>query len=234
MQSALSAIRGGKKRTPPPKQQTPSPAGNSMPRPGIPFKTTYTSQEVPIPSTFLTTQPPDASPITVNKIDFSACPLPEYGRCYAVILDNVLSPSESRTLLSLAEASVPTTPSEGKPSNPWQPALVNMGFGFEVLQPDYRNSDRIIWDQQVIVNRLWERIKGADCPGAEDLRARLEVVEDDVEILGRSRSGRKTRWEFRRVNDRLRFLKYVPGGFFRRKLHPPLALILGKTRTADG
>lgn len=206
------------------KKSTPSTAGVGALRPGVPIKTTYTSQPVPIPPSFLTAQPPDASPTTITQIDFSATPLPEYAGCYAVILDNVLSPSECRTLLLLAEASVPVTQTDGEPSDLWQPALLNMGFGFEVLDPKHRNSDRIIWDEQTVVDRLWERIKGAECAGAEDLRAKLEVVEDDVEILGRSRRGGRQRWGFRRVNDRMRFLRYGPGGFFRRELDPLLCL----------
>jgi hypothetical protein len=215
MPSVVSAIRDRK-------PSTLSHAGTSVPRPGIPIKTTYTSNAVPIPPSFLTIQAPDAAPITITPIDFSSTPLPEYTGCYAVILENVLSPSECRALISLAEASVPVTHHDGEPSDPWQPALVNVGFGMEVLQPEYRKSDRIIWDQQVVVDRLWERIKGADCVGAEEMRARLEVVEDDVEILGRSRWSGKQRWEFRRVNDRMRFLKYGPGDFFRREFaYPP-------------
>lgn len=193
------------------RQPFPPPSSTKTPLPGVPVKTTYGSNPVPIPDNFLTTPPPDAAPITLSPIDFSTTVLPEYSGCYAVVLDNVLSPSECATLLSLAEASVPAT-AYGQPSDPWQPALVNIGMGFEVLHPEYRNSDRIIWDQQVIVDRLWDRIVTAD-----GLRDKLMAVQDDVDILGPNRKGGVQRWEFVRVNERMRFLRYGAGQFFRRE-----------------
>jgi hypothetical protein len=175
------------------------------------IKSNYSSKPVPIPDDFLTTTPSDAQPVTVEQIDFSATVLPEYAGCYAVLLDNVISPSECETLLKLAEASVPAL-EQGEGGDAWQPALVNIGGGFEILSPEYRNSDRIIWDQQTIVDRLWER-----CLAAPGLGEKLGVVEQDVVVLGPSRSGRVQRWEFRRLNDRMRFLRYRKGQFFKRE-----------------
>lgn len=181
--------------------------------PGKKIKTSYVSNDVLIPDDFLTTTPADAQPLTVEQIDFSTTVLPEYAGCYAVVLDNVISPSECETLIQLAEASVPVL--ERGEQDAWQPALVNIGGGFEILQPDYRNSDRIIWDKQPVVDRLWER-----CLAAPGLKDKLDVVEEDIVVLGPSRSGRVQRWEFRRLNDRMRFLRYGSGQFFRREYEP--------------
>lgn len=178
--------------------------------PGKAIKTNYASNDVSIPDDFLTTTPSDAQPLIIEQIDFSTTILPEYAGCYAVVLDNVISLSECETLIQLAEASVPV--SERGEHDAWQPALVNIGGGFEVLSPEYRNSDRIIWDKQAVVDRLWER-----CLAAPGLKDKLAVVEQDVVVLGPSRSGRVQRWEFRRLNDRMRFLKYGSGQFFRRE-----------------
>lgn len=178
--------------------------------PGIPIKTNYASNPVAIPHDFLTSTPSDAQPVVFTPIDFSTTVLPQYSGAYAVIIDNVLSPSECSQLLHLAEASVP--PIERGERDAWQPALVNIGGGYEILEPDYRNSDRIIWDCQEVVNRLWDR-----CLAAPGLKDRLSVVENDVHILGPNRKGKPQRWDIRRLNDRMRFLRYGSGQFFRRE-----------------
>ncbi|KAI6354531.1 hypothetical protein MCOR25_008558 [Pyricularia grisea] len=73
-----------------------------------PFKVVYNFAPVPIPENFLSTNnpPPDAQPVTLTPVDFSSV-LPEYKGTYAVVLENVLSPSECAQLLQMAEASVP-------------------------------------------------------------------------------------------------------------------------------
>ncbi|KAK4033957.1 hypothetical protein C8A01DRAFT_19168 [Parachaetomium inaequale] len=167
-----------------------------------PIKTNYTSLPVPLPPTFLTSLPSDARPITTTPINWAKTPLPEYAGLYAVVLDHVLSPSECATLLALAEAS------------PWGLALVNVGGGFEVLQEGYRNGERIVWDCQEVVDRIWERC----LQGGEGLRERFGVVgADERDIVGfAGREGmRGGRWEFLRVNERMRFLRYGKGGFFK-------------------
>ncbi|OIW23613.1 hypothetical protein CONLIGDRAFT_719229 [Coniochaeta ligniaria NRRL 30616] len=211
--SVLSQFKGKAANSDPPKNiirkennsSEPNPSGL---KPGKPVKTNYASNDVPIPDDFLTTIPSDAQPLTIEQIDFSSTVLPEFAGCYAVVLDNVLSQSECETLIRLAEASV--TVSERGEKDEWQPALVNIGGGFEILSPEYRNSDRIIWDEQTVADRLWER-----CLAAPGLKDKLEVVEQDVVVLGPSRSGRVQRWEFRRLNDRMRFLRYGRGQFFK-------------------
>ncbi|KAK2598170.1 hypothetical protein QQS21_005721 [Conoideocrella luteorostrata] len=164
----------------------------------IPQQTRYLSKPVPISSTFL--KGPPAKPITVQPIPFAASSVPEYDGATAVILDNVLSPLECQQLLHLAESSVSL---DEEHASPWRPALVNMGVGWEVAIADYRNSDRIIWDEQTIVDRLWDRCLQAD--GIEEMFSK--TPEDNDELMGR--------WVFERVNERMRFLKYTPGHFFK-------------------
>ncbi|SPO05593.1 uncharacterized protein DNG_08280 [Cephalotrichum gorgonifer] len=161
------------------------------------IQTEYKSQHVPIPDSFLTTPP--AKPVVATHIDWSSSPLPSNKGRTALVIDNVLSPEECVKLLELTEASVPRE--DGDTSSPWKPALVNVAVGFETHAPDYRNSERIIWDNQVIVDRIWERIAQAD-----GVRALLETVPGayiDEE------------WHFRRFNERMRFLKYSSGQFFK-------------------
>lgn len=172
----------------------------------------YTSKPVPIPDSFLTTSPPDAQPISARLIDFAHSPLPQFKDHYAVILDNVLSPSECEQLISLAEQSV----KEPDPATDdcWKPALVNVGAGREVLHAEYRNSDRIIWDNAVVTERLMQR-----CLQAEGVRERLSIVggEKCNTMLGRFGVDRKERWRLVTFNERMRFLRYTKGQFFRRK-----------------
>lgn len=180
---------------------TPLKTPQKLPQNNLPIQTTYTSNAIPIPSDFLTTPP--SKPITATPIDFANSPLPEYTGSIALILTNVLSHAECAELLTLAEASVPRA--EG--SSAWRPALVNIGAGFEAPAPGYRESDRIIWNEQEIVDRLWERCKMAE--GVEEILMKVPRCHPSYD---------RGRWEFRRWNERMRFLKYSPGQYFKRKL----------------
>jgi hypothetical protein len=212
-------------------------------------KTSYSSRDVPIPLDFLVADPPDAAdPIVIGKqIDWRATAIPEYADRYAVVIDNVLSPSECATLVRLAEESVildsdsdsDDVDADGdydddeaqsrktdrkkkqkkeseKKSSPWQPALVNIGHGMEAFDKLYRNSDRIIWDNQVVMDRLWAR-----CARAEGLREALAVVDDELpqgsRRVGRQGVRKGMRWEFVRFNHRGRYLRYTGGQYFRRE-----------------
>ena len=167
-----------------------------------PVKTVYRSNDLTMPDNFLTSDPADAQPITHTPIDFDNSVLPEFAGCYAVVLDNVLSPSECAQLLQLAEASV--MDEDKQDGSSWRPALVNIGGGYEVQVPDYRKSSRIIWDNQEIVDRLWAR-----------MAALPEMQEKLSSVPGITAFGKKVNHEFYRVNKRLRFLKYTPGEFFK-------------------
>jgi hypothetical protein len=177
-----------------------------------PQKTSYESNDVAIPPDFLIKTPHDARPVTISQIDWSKTVLPENEGGYAVVLDHVISPSECEELLRLVESSVPESQRGESGDYLWKPAMVNVGGGYEVLETEYRNSDRIIWDHQDIVDRLWAR-----CLQAPGLRERLAVIEDDEDVLGPKKRGRSERWEFRKLNKRMRFLKYGKGQFFRRE-----------------
>lgn len=173
-------------------------------QPQAPVKPIYRSNNIPIPDDFLRSHAADAQPITYSPIDFGNTVLPEYSGCYAVILDHVLSPSECAQLLQLAEDSVMDEDKEDGSS--WRPALVNVGGGYEVEIPHYRKSDRIIWDNQEIVDRLWARM--AALPEIQEKLSTLPGVAAEISV-------QDSKYEFYRVNKRLRFLKYTPGQFFK-------------------
>lgn len=172
--------------------------------PGNLVPTTYTSNDIKVPDLFLT-QPPEHKP-TVHPVPFAAQNLPEYEPLVAFTIDNVLSKDECRQLIQLAEDSVPME--DGKPS-PWVEAKIGMGFGnLESYAPNYRKSDRIIWDQQVVADRILDR-----CMLAEGVREKLAVVDGPSPGLKKQEG----MWELRRLNERLRFLRYSPDQFFKRK-----------------
>lgn len=177
-------------------------------------KTSYTSIPVDIPEDFLAPLS-DASAIKTEKIDFAKTPLPEYQECYAAVLDNVLSHDECRELLHMTEQSAGGhRDDEEVPNNGWRVAMVNAGAGQEFLAPDYRNSDRIIWDNKVIVKRLWTRVMQG-----EGIKEALSVLEgrEYNPVLGDLAVRRGEKWVVTEqgINERMRFLKYGPGQFFK-------------------
>jgi hypothetical protein len=179
-----------------------------------PVRVDWTSQPVEVPADFLA---PLSTPPTAEKIDFANSALPEYVDEYAVVLDNVLSPSECAQFIKLAEMSQGAHADSGEAvkNNGWQEAMVNVGGGYEVIIPDYRNSDRIIWDHSEIMNRLWKRILQAD-----EVKRYLERLEGDKYESVLAQGSDKTAWAptSQGINERMRFLKYGAGQFFRREL----------------
>lgn len=184
---------------------------------------TYASRDVPLSPDFLSpaSLAPDARPMTITPIDWASTPIPGNKGCYAVVLDNVLSPGECAELVRLAESSVEAPLAGDGRDDVWIPAMVNVGAGLEMLSSRYRNSDRIVWDSQEVVDRLWARCMQGRV--GEVLRERLAVLDGDESLGCFARKGPdfnvvKQRWEFSRVNKRMRFLRYGPGQFFRREL----------------
>jgi len=167
------------------------------------IKTSYTSKPIEIPPDFLIATAPDVKPITVERIDFSTTALPEYVGMYATVLDNVLSVSECAELLRLAESASTTG---------WQQALVNAGLGLESFRPQVRLCERSIWDDREVVKRIWNR-----CLLADGLESDLRIL-DKEEIIGELGAQRGERWRMTRLNERMRFLKYGSGQYFRRKV----------------
>ncbi|KAI1441564.1 hypothetical protein F5Y02DRAFT_292296 [Annulohypoxylon stygium] len=193
-------------------------------------QTTYTSKEVDVPSDFLKTDPADAEPITFKQIDFANTPLPEFKGLYAVVLDNVLSPSECAQLLQFAEASVSDANRNKENGSPWAPALVNAGAGMEISTPSYRNSDRIIWDNQDMVDRIWGRLERVP----QITEALLSFTQEPNRVYLRAKgkdapAAKPTVWDYHCVNKRMRFLKYGKDQFFRPHCDSPYGEV-----TADG
>ena len=138
--------------------------------------------------------------IQVQRVDLSKTDLPGNPKLYAIVLDNVLTPAECKQLILAAEA---------RTGGVWEQALVNLGLDRQELLLDYRNSGRIIWDDRSIVEKIWDRIK--------DSVPEIEVLKDMPHVTGPGPVKRKETWQLTRLNERMRFLKYGAGQYFRRK-----------------
>lgn len=91
----------------------------------------------------------------------------------------------------------------------WERAMVNVGGGEQAMYTDIRNCDRITWDDVDIVAKIWARI--------DETVPELERLENWPKVTGMGPVKRKETWKLTRPNERMRFLKYTKGEYFRRK-----------------
>lgn len=138
--------------------------------------------------------------ITVRRVDFTKAELLEYRNLYAVVLDNVLDQTECDTLVQAAEASS---------DKGWERAMINIGNGKQQLMEDERNCGRIIWDSPDVAAAVSKRIE--HIPEVQEI-VRLENVP---RVFGNGPAKRGEVWRFSRPNERMRFLRYTGGEYFR-------------------
>ncbi|KAF7289820.1 P4Hc domain-containing protein [Mycena indigotica] len=142
-------------------------------------------------------------PVPTGRIDFDAADLPEYANCYAIVLDSLYPKAEIITILD-----APT-----QAGKEWDVARVNAGT-YEFTNTSYRNGERIIYDSFELSGQIFEKIR----PHLSE----IEEIEEDVTVRAKNpATGRykkmpaKQKWRMVRMNERLRFLRYPVGGFFR-------------------
>ncbi|CAF0954096.1 unnamed protein product [Didymodactylos carnosus] len=75
----------------------------------------------------------------------------------------------------------------------YKPALVNVGFGQEMLMPDFRNNDRCIIDSIDLADKIYQRIESY-------IPKEWNINGSTYKVVG--------------LNERLRFLRYDPGQKF--------------------
>ena len=134
--------------------------------------------------------------IAFQRVDFAATPLREHVGKYAVILDHVLTVDECAALSRAAEAYAP-----------YERAMVNVGNGRQRAMPSVRHCDRVIWDDRTVVARLWKRV----VPFVPE----LERLYGWPGVTGSGPARRGETWAATRLNERMRFLRYGPGEYFR-------------------
>lgn len=142
--------------------------------------------------------------IVKKDIEWHKTSVPEYEGRYATILDNAFTPTECKILLRLAELTT-----EGK----WEQAMVNVGYGEQALMPETRDCGRIILDDRNIAERIWNRVK--------DSVPEIQYLIGMPHVTGQGPAKRKEIWKASRANERMRFLKYGPGQYFRGKPFQP-------------
>ena len=116
----------------------------------------------------------------------------------AIVLDGVLSPEECDTLITAAESTT---------GGQWERAMVNVGGGQQAMSENIRKCGRIIWDNPELVQKLWARIEAAV--------PEVVVLDNQPDITGKGAVKRKELWKATRLNERMRFLKYTGGEYFR-------------------
>ncbi|KAJ7105686.1 hypothetical protein C8R44DRAFT_681466, partial [Mycena epipterygia] len=131
-----------------------------------------------------------------GRVDFVAAGLPEYNGCYAVVLDSLFSNEETSAFLAEAEA-----------SSPWDIAQINGGGTYQYTNTSYRNSQRIIYDSLQLSEAIFKKVR----PHLND----IEEIEEISYINGQKAM---QKWRMVRLNERLRFLRYPEGGFFRKHI----------------
>ena len=136
--------------------------------------------------------------VTKKYVDWSTTKLLEYEGFYAVVLDNVMSQSECEQLTEAAVAQA-----GGK----WEPALINTGNYQQALYTDVRNNDRIMWDDTEVVAKIWKRV--------EPHLPELQSIKNQADVMGNGPVKRGEIWDFSCLNERMRFLQYGPGEYFK-------------------
>lgn len=150
-----------------------------------------------LPADFLAGKGPK---VEVQRVDFAKTPLPENKELWAVVLDNVLTKEECDMLVQAAEAH-----NKGQ----WERAMVNIGGGEQMMITDTRNCGRIIWDNSELVDKIWAR--------CSEHVPEVRKLEAWPKVTGVGPTKRQEIWEMTRLNERMRFLKYTTGEYFKRK-----------------
>ncbi|KAJ7633283.1 hypothetical protein FB45DRAFT_524452 [Roridomyces roridus] len=137
--------------------------------------------------------PPNSHFVSAGPVDFDAAGLSEYNGCYAVVLDDLFTQEELTAILGAAES-----------FSPWEVAQVNAG-AHAYTDTAYRNGERILYDSFELSERIFSKIR----PHLKD----IEEIEQTTYLPGMTKAVQK--WRMVRMNERLRFLRYPLGGFFR-------------------
>ncbi|KAK1147244.1 hypothetical protein N8T08_001983 [Aspergillus melleus] len=146
----------------------------------------------------------------LRRLDFShtSPPIPAFRHHFAATVDDLLTANECRDLLRLAEESAVQT-NKGSTAPTWDRAMVNVGNGQQTMLIDTRNCGRILWDTPEIADRLLRRLR----PFLEECG--IETIRNQPLVTGRGPAKRGETFKLSRLNERIRFLRYEGGEYFR-------------------
>ncbi|KAI5840746.1 hypothetical protein DFP73DRAFT_482015 [Morchella snyderi] len=166
----------------------------------------------------MSSPPPTETPTpTATLLDFTTTPLSKhYGHPnhYALIIDDLFTPSECAALTALAESH----------SSDWQPAAIKKGAGRNEVETDVRDCARILLDHPETAETLYQRIHPFLAPMWV-----IGATPATGVVAGTWRRGRT--WRMRGVNERLRFLRYGAGQFFQAHCDAAYVRAEGKERS---
>jgi hypothetical protein len=146
-------------------------------------------------------EPPVDGSVSVHKIDYASYGFEDYNGSIALVIDNIFSQEECLKILSVTGGA--TIESDEH----WEVAAINGGPGSKgVVYSDYRNGQRIIKDDFATVEWMLERLR----PHIKDIEELDEKATK--QWFGKAVTGRA---KLVSINERLRFLRYGIGGFFR-------------------
>lgn len=89
--------------------------------------------------------------------------------------------------------------------------MINVGGNQQRIMTDVRTCGRIMWDDRDIVSKIWARCEPL-VPEIHKLNNQPKVTETRLVAQGH-------KYELTRLNERMRFLKYEKGSYFRREPH---------------
>ncbi|KAH8756294.1 hypothetical protein F5883DRAFT_684656 [Diaporthe sp. PMI_573] len=140
--------------------------------------------------------PPSA---TTRLIDFKKTNLGQYENFFAMVIDDLFTPSECEALLSIVQPDA---------SKPWPPATVTAYNGTQFVDLMSRDCGRIIHESQILADGLLNRI-------LPHLQTTVITLNNAPDITGQAAVVNKETWKIARLDSALRFLKYEPGQYFR-------------------
>ena len=141
---------------------------------------------------------PSPSTCWTEQVDFKQLGFSEHEGAFALIIHDLMTPEECDEIRNAAEIVA-----QGR----WDAALINNG-GQMVLGRDVRHCDRILWDNPELAEALLVRIRPHIPSNIVTLKNSPQITSDDPIWSSGT-------WRISRLNDRLRFLRYRPGMFFR-------------------
>ncbi|KAJ5964476.1 Prolyl 4-hydroxylase alpha subunit [Penicillium vulpinum] len=162
-----------------------------------------------IPENFLRAPVPKA---TLHILDFehTSPPIPLYKGHFAAVVENLLTETECKELIRLAEESTRIKLADSTLSPPaWEQAMINAGGGRQVLSVDTRKSGRIILDSHDLSGRILDRIM----PFIQ--QCKIDCIQNKPLITGLRPAKAGEVFHLSRLNERLRFLRYEGGDYFR-------------------
>ncbi|KAF8641653.1 hypothetical protein AX16_009879 [Volvariella volvacea WC 439] len=153
----------------------------------------------------MTTPTTTEMPTTTNYtplLDLSETPLANYYKGYFIkVLDDVFTQEECQRLISLAETGAK-----------WEQARLHYGLSENdtYVDTDYRNSERILRFDKDAADFMYQRL----LPYVRELE-RIDRQSDWADVVG-PKSIMVGVWRLAGINERLSFLRYGPGHFFRK------------------